>query len=169
MTPQNKINLAILGAIIILGYGAFYTPDAEADPYIGTSVFTLDTDVGDFRGIDLNAGYRAGEILEVRAHYMLGAEDESVDGVKVELDQMYGVDVIVNIPLSDTLNPYVLAGNTWVKAKGSYGGYSISEKDDFVTFGAGVRFDVREAVSVYFEYKDVDGTDSLGLGFTSNF
>ena len=147
----------------------FYTPEAEADPYIGTSVFNLDTDLGDFRGIDLNAGFRAGEILEVRAHYMLGAEDETVDGVKVELDEMYGVDLIINIPISDTITPYALAGNTWVKAEASAGGYSASARDDFVTYGAGIRFDVRESVSIYGEFKDIDGAESLAFGFTSNF
>ena len=169
MTPQNKINLAVLGAIIILGAGLFYTPEAEADAYIGTSVFTLDTDVGDFRGVDLNLGYRIGEILEVRGSVMLGAQDETYEGVNLSLEHKYGIDLIVNLPLSDTFNPYLLAGNTWLKAKASYHGYSESASDDFVTFGAGLRFDVREAVSVYTEYKDVDGSDVFAVGLTANF
>ena len=169
MTPQNKINLAILGAIIILGYGAFYTPDAKSDPYIGTSIFTMDTDVGDFRGVDLNVGFRAGEILEFRASYMIGAQDETYQGANVELDKKYALDVIVNLPLSDSLNPYLTAGNTWLEAKADYQGYSASAKDDFITYGAGLRFDVREAVSLYGEYKDIDGADVFSVGLTANF
>jgi len=165
MTTINK-TIAILGALFLV---CVYGANTHADAYIGTSVFTLDTEVGDFRGVDVNAGYRAGEILEFRVSYMLGAQDETYQGVNIELEQKYGADLIVNLPLSDTLNPYLSVGNTWMKAKASYQGLSATAKDDFATYGAGMRFDVREAVSVYGEYKDMDGTDMFSLGFTANF
>jgi opacity protein-like surface antigen len=168
ISTQNIINLALLGSIIVLGMLAF-SPEAEADPYIGTSVFTMDTSVGDFRGVDLNVGFRAGDILEFRASYMIGAEDETYQGVAVELDKKYGLDVIVNLPLSDSLNPYLSVGNTWLEAKASAGGYSASAKDDFITYGAGMRFDIRESVSVYGEYKDIDGADVFSVGLLANF
>ena len=167
INTRNILGVLGVSALIFFAVAASY--EAKADAYIGTSVFTLDTDVGDFRGVDLNLGYRIGEILELRGSVMLGAQDETYEGVSLSLEQKYGIDLIVNLPLSDTFNPYLLAGNTWLKAKASYHGYSATEKDDFVTFGAGLRFDVREAVSVYTEYKDVDGSDVFAVGLTANF
>jgi len=166
----SKTNIIMAVAAICLG-GAAYSLNAEASPggYIGTSVFTLDTEIGDFRGVDINAGYRIGEILEFRGSYMITAQDESYQDVNISLENKYGIDLIVNIPLSDTLNPYITVGQTWMKAEASAYGYSASGSDDFTTYGAGMRFDVREAVSVYGDYKDIDGADMFSLGFTANF
>ena len=164
----SKTNIIMAVAAICLG-GAAYSLNANADPYIGTSVFTLDTDVGDFRGVDLNAGYRFGELLELRGSYMLGAQDETYQGVNIELDRKYGVDLIVNLPLSETIVPFVSVGNMWLKAKLNGGGYSASASDDFTTYGFGVRLDIREAFSVVGEYKYVDGDTIFALGMTANF
>jgi len=168
MTKQNIYNLVLVAAILGLFTMAF-APEAEADPYIGTSVFTLDSDVGDFRGVDLNAGYRFGELLELRGSYMLGAQDETYQGVSISLDKKYGVDLILNLPLSETIVPFVSVGNMWMKAKASAGGYSASVSDDFATYGFGVRLDIREAFSVVGEYKDVDGDTIFAIGMTANF
>lgn len=169
MNKKNKISLGVTFSLLILGAGIFYTPEAKSDPYIGTSIFTMDTDVGDFRGVDLNVGFRAGEILEFRASYMIGAQDETYQGVSVELDKKYGVDLIVNLPLSDSFSPYLTVGNTWLKGKASAGGYSASASEDYITYGMGMRFDIREAVSIYGEFKDIDGSDVFSLGLTANF
>ena len=161
----TKTVLALVLSIVF----CFNTSHSFADPYIGTSVFTMDTDVGDFRGVDLNAGYRAGELVEVRLHYMLGAQDESYQGVSLSLEKKYGVDLIINLPLSDTFIPFVSVGNTWMEAKGTYQGYSASAKDDHATYGFGVRVAAREAVSFTAEYKRIDDIDLFALGITANF
>ena len=142
---------------------------AQADCNIGSSVFTLDTSVGDFRGVNASAGCFYQGLVGVRGTYMIGAEDETVNGVKVDIDKMYSADIIVNLPLSDSFYPYLTAGNTWVTVKASANGHAATAKEDFTTYGAGLHYDIRESVGCNAEYKDMDGADMYSIGCQAQF
>lgn len=142
---------------------------AIADCNIGTSVFTIDTDIGDFRGVNVSGACFYKGLVGVRGTYLLGAEDETVSGVRVDLEEMRSLDLIINLPLSDSFYPYLTAGQTWVEAKASAGGYSATVKDDFTTFGFGLHFDVKESVGVNAEYKNLDGDDMFMFELVAQF
>jgi len=165
---MKMITRTILGVILLAGT-CFNTSYCFADANIGVSVFNIDTDIADFRGINLDVGYDFNDIFGVRASYMIGSEDEQISGVNVEIDEMYSIDAIVTFPLSDSLNPYITVGQLHADLKADYMGYSASASDDFTTYGAGIKFDLREAVTVAFEFKDVDGDAMTMLRLQANF
>lgn len=164
---KRKMIKSILG--VILAVACFAPSHCFADANIGVTAFNIDTDVADFRGMNLDVGYDFTDLIGVRASYMIGSEDEVVNGVNIEIDQMYAFDAILSLPLSDSLRPYFTIGKLHIKAKGSYGGYSETISDDFTTYGMGIQFDLREAVSISVEAKDIDGDLMTMASVTANF
>lgn len=160
-------NICIL--IAVAAMQVICSPVAYADCNIGTSVFSLDTGVGDFRGVDVSGTCFYKGLVGARVSYMIGSEDETYQGVRLDLEEMYSADLIINLPLTDSFYPYLTAGNTWVEAKASAYGQSVTVKDDFTTYGAGLHYDVREAVGVEVEYKNIDGDDLFGFRLVAQF
>ena len=52
---KNIMGILGVGALVFFAVAASY--EAKADAYIGTSVFTLDTDVGDVFAVGLTANF----------------------------------------------------------------------------------------------------------------
>ena len=100
---------------------------------------------------------------------MLGAEDEVVDSVTIGITDMYSFDAILSLPLSDSFKPYFTVGKLYVDLKADYMGYSETASDSFTTYGMGIQFDLREAVSLSGELKDVDGDLMTMISVTANF
>ncbi len=168
MTKQNIYNLVLVAAILGLFTMAF-APDAEADLNVSATVFNIDTDIADFRGINLDVGYDFTDLIGVRGSYMIGAEDEVVGGVNVEITDLYSFDAILRLPLSDTVMPYFTVGKLHIAAKASYAGYSATAEDNFTTYGAGIQFNLREAVTLSAEFKDISGDAMTMLRVQANF
>ena len=161
-----KISKTIM---IVAVLGIFTAPIAVADPNFGITVYNIDTDVADFRGINLDVGYEFTDLIGVRASYMIGSEDEVVEGVNIEIEDMYSFDAILSLPLSDNFIPYFTIGKLYVDLKADYMGYSESASDDFTTYGAGIKYNIREAVSFSGELKNIDGDLMTMLTLTSHF
>jgi len=168
ISTQNIINLAVIGSLVILGLVTF-APDAKADFNVSATVFNIDTDIADFRGINLDVGYDFTDLIGVRGSYMIGAEDEVVGGVNVEITDLYSFDAILRLPLSDTVMPYFTVGKLHIAAKASYAGYSATAEDNFTTYGAGIQFNLREAVTLSAEFKDIDSDLMTMLRVQANF
>jgi len=160
-------------AILILTFAGIGV--ARGDAFIGTSMFNLDTDVGDFNGVNLVGGYHFGDVLgglfSVRGRYMILAEDETVNGARVELKDMWGGDIVITYPVSGAggLNPYAFIGQTKAKAKASKNGETASATDSATNYGAGLTYDVREAVTVSGELMDIDGSTMMSFAIKANF
>ena len=165
---MKMITRTILGVALLAGF-CFETSYCFAGGFMGVSGFTLDADEVSFQGAELNAGYRT-DIVEVRGSYMVSGTDDSLYGATVELDSMYSVMAIVNVPTEGSLVPYAMIGSTWAEVKASYRGYSATASDTFSTYGLGLRFDARESFSLFVEAKRV-GSDSnaLNAGISFNF
>jgi len=161
-----KKSVAILGVLFL---GCIYGANAHADANIGVTAFNIDTDVADFRGMNLDVGYDFTDLIGVRASYMINSSDEVIGGVNISIDEMYAFDAILSLPLSDSLKPYFTIGRLHIDAKADYMGYSASASDDFTTYGMGIQFDLREAVSFSVEAKDIDGDLMTMLSVTANF
>jgi len=158
-----------LCVLILAGLPAICSTTAFADCNIGTSVFSLDTQVGDFRGVNVSGSCFYKGLVGARVSYMVGSEDETYQGVRLDLEEMYSADLIINLPLTDSFYPYLTAGNTWVEAQASAYGHSITVEDDYTTYGAGLHYDVRESVGVEVEYKNIDGDDLFGFRLVAQF
>jgi len=158
---MNKILKIALGVFILSGAIAEV---AVADAYIEPSVFTLDTDVGDFRGVNITGGIAFNEYVGVRGSYMVSAGDETYQDVKLELTDMYGADLVLSLPVGDSASIYGFGGRTWMDAEASYMGYSATAKSDYTTYGLGLKFAVRESFGFFGEVKNIDGDTMLSAG-----
>ena len=138
------------------------------DFYISPSAVNLDTDAADFKLINITTGYDLNEYVGVRGSWMLSAKSEKLDGVTIDLDQMYGGDIVFSLPL-DRLSPYAFVGQTWVKVKASYHGFSATARDDFTTYGIGLNYSFQPGAGAFIEYKEIDGADSLIAGLKIEF
>jgi len=162
----KKIIISILG-VFVLG-GAIAKTALAGDFYVSPSVATIDAGEADFRVVNLTGGYDFNEYVGVRGSWMVGAEDETLDGVTFELDQMYGGDLVFSLPF-DSFSPYAFVGETWIKVNASYNGYSATASDSYTTYGLGLNFALRESAGLFVEYKDVDGADVISAGLKFEF
>ena len=142
----------------------------SAGAYVGASYNTIDFGDVEFDASQLVVGSQFNDYIGIEARYGRGAGDESIDGVTVELDSVYGDYLTLSAPLSDSLSAYAIIGKTWAEATASYGGYSESAKDDTGSVGLGARYSIREALTIRAEYmKYDDDVDGLSIGVQVNF
>ena len=142
----------------------------NAGLYIGGNVGTIDFGDVEFTTTQFVIGSQFNEYVGVELRHGRGIDEESIDGVKVELDSVYGGYLTLSAPLSDSLSAYVIVGKTWAEATASYGGYSESAKDDTGSVGLGARYSIREALTIRAEYmKYDDDVDGLSIGVQVNF
>ena len=141
-----------------------------ASGYIGTQAVNIGDDDLSFNGVNLIAGIDITKNIGIRGRYLLNSDDDSIDGVKVELESVYGVDAVLTFPMAGNLSPYVSIGRTEIEIRGSYGGYSETADDSFTSVGAGIKYDVNEKVVISAEYMRLDSDiDSFGAGIQLNF
>ncbi len=147
------------------------TSMVNAGGYVGTQAAVIGDDDLSFNIVNVTAGYDFNDVFGVRGRYMLTANQDSIDGVNVDLDSAYGADVIFTLPLSKEFNPYLLMGRTEIEVTASYGGYSESADDGYTTFGGGVNYEINENVVINAEYLRMDDGDieSYGAGITLRF
>jgi len=151
--------------ILILGASAAFTANTYAgDLYIEPSVFTLDTEVGDFRGVNITGGVNINEYIGLRGSYMVSAGDETYQDVNISLESMYGADLVLSLPVGDSASVYGFGGQTWMEAEASAGGYSAKAEGDYTTYGLGLKFSFRESLGFFGEVKSIDGDAMLSAG-----
>jgi len=142
---------------------------ASAGGYIGVTAFEVDTEAGDFQGVNLVGGVDLNDFIGVRGRYMLSVDDENYQGVTIEIEEMYGVDLKLTLPLSDSFNPYLVIGKTKVEVEASNHWATASDSDTLTSYGVGVQFDVRESLSITAEFMDIDDAEMISLGASLNF
>jgi len=172
MSTQNKINLAILGAIIVLGCGLFYTPEAKSDPglYAGVSYGTINTDITDHVGTTLHAGYQFNEFIGIEGRSLVSSSEESYSGANLAIDSLWGVYITAAIPLGDSASVYFVVGQTEGEVTASYGGYSASAEESSSSYGTGIKLDLRESWTLKAEYlATFEDVEQLSLGLQYNF
>ena len=171
MTPQNKINLAILGAIIILSAGLFYTSEAKADAgfYAGVSYSQLDysesgIDDLDFSTVGGLVGYNLSSSFAIEIRGAKGQSDDSLYGIGVEIDKTMSVLGKFSLPNETNVTPYVIAGYSkgWLKADGGFKG----DESDF-SYGIGAAFALTDQLSVSAEYASLIDKDDVEVAALS--
>ena len=155
---------------VLLVLSMLFSSVVNAGLYIGGNVGTIDFGDVEFTTTQFVIGSQFNEYVGVELRHGRGIDEESIDGVTVELDSVYGGYLTLSAPLSDSLSAYVIVGKTWAEATASYGGYSESAKDDTGSVGLGARYSIREALTIRAEYmKYDDDVDGLSIGVQVNF
>lgn len=158
----------ILGIILLAGT-CFNASHCFADGlYIAPSVSNIDAGEANFNLVNLTAGYDFNEYVGVRGSWMVGAETEIVDGVTLELDRMYGGDLVFSLP-GDSFSPYAFAGKTYVEVSASYNGYSATADDSYSTYGLGLNYSFNPTAGAFIEVKKIDDAESISAGLKIEF
>lgn len=153
---------------------------AEPGFYLGAAYTQATWDIA---GVDKDAdlgvlsargGYQINDYVAVEGRLGTGVQDDKVYGVKVELQDTYGVYAKLGVPTEIGLYPYALLGVTHVKVKASVPGYSASDSDSDVSYGVGVDYWFNRSVSAGLEYanyydKNSDKITGLTLGVNYKF
>lgn len=154
--------------VVILGLMMLVASMVNAGAYVGTQVATISDDDLSFNVVNVIAGLNVNEVVGVRARVMVQSSDDSIDGVSVDLDSAYGLDLVLTVP-AEGFSPYFIVGRTKLEVTGSYGGYSESASDSFTTVGAGLNYPLNDSATLSIEYMRMDSDISLigaGISFS---
>lgn len=173
---MKKITLALVVSSALLA--PLSAMAAESGFYVGGgySALTLDSnDVGSNADVDalfIRGGFQINDYLAAEARIGSGVQDDRVDGVKVKLDDIYGVYLKAGLPTTVGLYPYALVGATHAKIKLSGGGLHDSTSDSDISYGLGVEYAFDRALSAGLEWAnlyDQDGDKITGVTLGLNY
>lgn len=160
------ISLAILGLLVF----STYSENAHAGGYVGASSNYIDTEVTNHTGVTVHGGYNFNDFLAVEGRYLVNSSEEGYQGASVEIDYLYGIYIIGNLPVTDSLGAYVLFGHSKAEVTASYMGYSESADDGSSSLGFGVKYDIVENWTVNAEYTELfEDVDQFSVGLKLNF
>jgi opacity protein-like surface antigen len=126
--------------------------------------FDSDTDLG---VLFVRGGYQFNQYVAVEARLGEGVQDDKIQGLKLEIDNMYGAYAKVGLPTEIGLYPYVLLGMTHAEVKASARGFSDTTSDSDVSYGIGADYWFNKQLSAGLEYANLYDTDGVTVsGFT---
>lgn len=124
---------------------------------------------GAVRGI---LGYAFHPNVAVEGMVAIGANDDTTQGVTLELKRAYGVYLKPKFNPTKEFEVFARLGYVDSKFKASAGGASASDSDGDVSYGVGASYKVNQNLSVgldYLSYYNKDGDKikgwTLGLGY----
>jgi len=163
MFKKTAVIKALLTASIV---SASFSASA-ADLYAGGSYAVLDSDDVTLNAIYGRFGASFNDNISAEARLGFGVGDDSVDGIKVELDNLYGVYVRGGIPAGEVFYPYAILGYSKAKGTASGFGVSVSDSESDLSYGVGADFNVNETFKINAEYMSyVDKDDFELTGFS---
>jgi hypothetical protein len=99
----------------------------------------------------------------------MGIGDDSIDGVKVEIERFVALSVRGQYEYSNGAYVYVVPSYANLKGKVSYNGESMSDDNWEFGIGAGVGYRLNKKISVEASYENYDDNDLLSVGFKYTF
>lgn len=123
----------------------------------------------------VRGGYQFNPNLALEARLGAGVSDDKIEGVKVELEHMYGAYIKAGTPTLNRLYPYFLVGWTDVKMKASVPGDSNTDTRGGPSFGLGIDVYITHNISANLEYAELYNKtpdakiDGLSLGVSYKF
>lgn len=164
--------LAVPGAAMAAGTDpGFYAGAGYTFATLESNDVDVDADLG---VLFLRGGYQINQYLAVEGRLGEGVQDDKVQGVKLEIEEMYGVYAKVGLPTEIGLYPYALLGMTHAKLKASVPGFSASSTDSDISYGVGADYWFSKQLSAGLEYanfydKDGDTISGFTLGVNYKF
>lgn len=168
MTFKNAAILGILVFIIsFLGTRVAYAENT----YIAGSYSMIDIDgLTDHTGYKVIVGQQFNDLVGIEGYALVASSTEGYSGANVDIDQLWGINLIIGLPVNDDTYVYALLGHAEAEATASYMGYSESADRSSTSYGFGVRHELLEQYTLRVEYSQpVDDVDSLDFIFQLNF
>lgn len=125
----------------------------------------------DLNGLGLLGGYRFNENIAIEGRYITGVGDDTILGVKTELESYVGVNLLGNIPLAEGFSLYgsLGYGNATIRLSDNTG--AVEDDDSSVSYGAGLQYTAGNFAlrGGYESLYDKDGVSAAGLNVTATF
>lgn len=153
----NNVSAAdTLSPSLYAGASAVYVTYSEDD----------DLDLGAIVG---RFGTQLNEIVALEARLGTGVSDDSLYGISLDLNYMYGIYAKAGFE-ANGFYPYAVLGYTKGELEASYSGYHYNESDNDLSYGVGVDYALTDRVSGNIEYMSYMDKDDYELnGFSAGF
>ena len=162
----NKTLTSLAGAALLMGSSVVA---ADNGWYAEGQYLSVGADGVDLGGVGVAIGNNFTENLAVEFILGTGMGDDTVDGIKVELDSYYGLILKPNMDVTDKVNVFLNLGYADFDVSASLGSISASDSDDEFLWGIGAQADFTDTLYGTASFLDVGDTDgfrvSLGLKF----
>ena len=162
----NKTLTSLAGAALLMGSSVVA---ADNGWYAEGQYLSLGADGVDLGGVGVAIGNNFTENLAVEFILGTGMGDDTVDGIKVELDSYYGLILKPNMDVTDKVNVFLNLGYADFDVSASLGSISASDSADEFLWGIGAQADFTDTLYGTASFLDVGDTDgfrvSLGLKF----
>lgn len=180
-----KVKYFLLGsALLALSANAMAAADKTGRGYVGAlyTMLTLSPDGApdyDLAALGVRGGYYFNKYFSVEGRLAVGTGDDTQVGIKVELNNVYGVYAVGHLPLSEKFQLYGLVGYTKqdVTLTDVSIPVSVDDDDSDFSYGVGLEFDMTNNLSLGAEYVSyfsngevLAGTyDTTGIGIHLNY
>lgn len=142
-----------------------YLGGGYADTEVEIDGLRSDADVG---VLFLRGGYQANQNVAIEARLGLATDEDKVNGISIDIEDIYGLYLKAGMPTQVGLYPYVLLGMTHAKVE--VGNSSESGSDLTYGFGADYWFNSQFSAGLEFtNYYDKDDAEVSGVSFGLNF
>lgn len=177
---MKKTTLALMLSAGLTVPGVALAAGTDPGFYVGggytfAAIESDDVDVdADLGLLFLRGGYQINQYLAVEARLGEGVQDDKIQGVKLEVEEVYGAYAKVGLPTGVGLYPYALLGMTHAKLKASVPGASATSTDSDISYGIGADYWFNKQLSAGLEYanlydKEGDTISGLTLGINYKF
>ena len=166
----NKTLTSLAGAALLMGSSVVA---ADNGWYAEAQYQSLDISV-DGLSVALGAmgivlGRDLTENIAVELVAGLGAGDDSVDGIKVEVDRYVGLVVKPNMDINEQVNIFLALGYVDIQLEASAGGESLKDSSSEFMWGVGGEVSFNENMYGTIGYSDIDGADGVQLSIGLRF
>lgn len=152
---------ALPSVLLLVGSLCFNAAQAEGVAnYIGLGVGTTETSYDDIPGeVDLEVlvlqlGVWITDNISLEARMGTGIDDDSTGSVDVDVESIGGLFGLYHWKLGEHASIYGIAGRSRASLKFSQGGSSDQDKDNGVSYGAGIKLSILNVE--YLRYLDTD-------------
>ncbi len=168
-----KIMGLLLASLIILDCGYFNKTEAarskDTDTYIGIQFGSSDTSLDDLPEVDLELGLFqlgvwASEEVSLEIRTGIGFGDDTVRGIDLELESLYGAYGLYHYHISELASLYGAVGISRASLKASVPGSSDQDNDHGLSYGVGAKFSIFSVE--YMRYLDTSeiAVDAVSVG-----
>ena len=153
---------------------AFISVSANADSYMGVGYLHNNVEIGSANASPASVMFKYGtfwsDSFSVEGRLAIAILDDSISGLDVEVEQLFGVYGVYNFAAGRNINPYLMLGYT----DGDLNVASLESSRSGASYGAGADFKLDDwsVINIdYTRYLNEDGIQISGinLGYTVNF
>lgn len=158
--------IAILKSLLVASIASATFTASATELYAGGNFAVLDLEEATVNSIYGRFGANFSENFSAEVRLGMGAGDDTVGGIDVELDNFYGAYIRGGVPAGEVFYPYAVLGYTKAKAEFSWNGGTYSDSESDFSYGVGADFSITENLKInaeYLSYLDKDDAELTGF------